>query len=53
MNDEYIELIKVAQLLNSVAVNGDHWMTMQACVNSILKVAESLRGDVDASNNKP
>ena len=50
--DNYEELMKAAELLKSVYVNGDYWMIMQACVNSIVKVAESLKGEKDAVNNK-
>ena len=51
--NNYDELMNVAQHLKSVAVTGEYWMVMQACLNSILKVAESLRGEVNAIGNKP
>ncbi len=51
--DKYKELIAAAQLLKTVKVDGDYWMLMQACVNSIVKIAESLKGEEDANNNKP
>lgn len=53
MND-FDELMRTAQLLRTVKVDGDYWMLMQACVNSIMKVAEAIksRGDsVDTINN--
>lgn len=49
--NEYEELTKVAQLLKRVPVTGDYWMVMQACVNSVNKVAESLKGEENAINN--
>lgn len=52
--NEYEELIKTAKLLKTVSVNGDYWMLMQACVNSIIAVAEAIkaRGDsVDTIDN--
>lgn len=51
--NNYEELMNVAQHLRTVAVTGDYWMIMQACLNSILKVAETLRGEVNAINNEP
>lgn len=47
------ELLTVAQLLKTVPVTGDYWMTMQACVNSVLKVAGEIKKGVgeDAVNN--
>lgn len=41
--NNYDELIRAAQLLRSVPVTGDYWMIMQACVNSIVKVAETIK----------
>lgn len=49
--DNYNELMKVVQALREVKVDGEFWMLMQACVNSIMKVAESLRGDGNAIND--
>ena len=49
--DNYNELIRTVQALRTVKVDGEYWMLMQACVNSLLKVAESLRGDDNAINN--
>ena len=52
--NEVDELMKTAQLLKAVKVDGEFWMVMQACVNSIVKVAEAIksRGDnVDTINN--
>lgn len=51
--DNYNELMNVAQHLRTVSVTGEYWMVMQACLNSILKVAESLRGEENAIGNKP
>ena len=44
--DEYQELIKTAQVLKTVKVDGDFWLVMQACVNSILSVAENIKKEV-------
>lgn len=49
--NEYEELVKVIQYLKAVSVTGEYWMIMQACVNSLTKVAESLRGKDNAINN--
>ena len=45
------ELTRVIQALKMVPVTGDYWMVMQACVNSITKVLESLRGEDNAVND--
>ena len=47
------ELMRVAQLLRTVPVTGEYWAIMEACVNSCLKIAEQLRGEENAVNNKP
>ena len=49
--DNYIELKKAAELLKTVPVTGNYWMIMHACVNSILKVADEIKGDKNAVNN--
>lgn len=49
--DNYFELKKAAELLKKVPVTGEYWMIMHACVNSILKVAEEIKGDKNAVNN--
>lgn len=41
------ELLKVAALLKTVPVTGEYWMIMQACVNSIIKVAEELKNEIN------
>lgn len=41
------ELLKAAALLKTVPVTGDYWMIMQACVNSIYKVAEELKNEIN------
>ena len=41
------ELLKVISLLKSVPVTGDYWMIMQACVNSIAKVAEEIKNEIN------
>ena len=51
MNENAEELTKVIQYLKLVPVTGDYWMIMQACVNSLTKVAKSLRGEEDAISN--
>ena len=48
------ELLKAAALLKTVPVTGDYWMIMQACVNSITKVAEELKrrqNEIDDKHN--
>lgn len=47
------ELITVAQLLNRVPVTGEYWEIMLACKNSIVKIAEALKENENAVNNKP
>ena len=55
--DKYIdELIKAANALKTVKVDGDYWLTMLASVNSILMVVSALQeqmkeGEKDAINN--
>lgn len=55
--DKYIEeLIKAANALKTVKVDGDYWLTMLASVNSILMVVSALQemtkeGEQDAINN--
>ena len=49
--DGYDQLMKVIQALKCVPVTGDYWLVMQACVNSIKQVAETLRGQDNAINN--
>ena len=41
------ELLKVVALLKTVPVTGDYWMIMQACVNSVTKVAEELKNEIN------
>lgn len=41
------ELQKAANLLKTVRVDGDYWLTMTACVNSILSVAAQLTSTED------
>lgn len=41
--DCYDELIKAAQALKTVKVDGEAWLTMYASVNSILMVASMLK----------
>lgn len=42
--DDYNILIRTVNVLKTVSVDGRYWVTMQACVNSILQVAERLKG---------
>lgn len=55
--DKYIEeLIKAANALKTVKVDGDYWLTMLASVNSVLMVVSALQemtkeGEKDAINN--
>ena len=51
--NECEELSKVIQALKMVSVTGDYWVIMQACVNSLTKVIESLRGKENAISNNP
>ena len=41
------ELLKVAALLKTVPVTGEYWMLMQACVNSVTRVAEELKNEIN------
>ena len=50
--NEYEELLKAAQLLRTVAVPGEYWMIMQACVNSIVNVAEAIKSKPNESKLK-
>lgn len=50
MGELYEELIKTASCLKSVSVNGNYWLIMQACVNSVLKVAEAIKQQEGKSN---
>lgn len=50
------ELIKAANALKTVKVDGDYWLTMLASVNSVLMVVSALQemtkeGEKDAINN--
>lgn len=49
--DKYQELIKVAQALKTVRVDGDYWALMHVAVDTILKVAEAIKGETNAINN--
>lgn len=40
--EKYDELIRTAQLLKTVPVNGDYWAIMQACFNSVVNVANAI-----------
>lgn len=40
--EKYDELIRTAQLLKIVPVNGDYWAIMQACFNSVVNVANAI-----------
>lgn len=52
MMNNYEELIKTAQILRSISVTGDYWIPMQACVNSILQVAEAIKSKPNESKLK-
>ena len=39
--------LTVAALLKSVPVTGDYWMIMQACVNSVTRIAEELKNEIN------
>ena len=43
MNDQITELYNAANLLRTVNVGGDYWLTMHAVYNSIVKVAKELQ----------
>lgn len=62
MDKDYEELIKAANALKTVKVDGEYWLIMLASVNSILKVASdmlaimqqeknAIKGEQDAFNN--
>lgn len=53
--DKYQELIKVAQALKTVRVDGEYWALMHVAVDNILKVAEAIKGETNAisNNTKP
>ena len=44
MEEQIQELFKAANLLRTVSVSGEHWLSMQAVYNSLLKVANELKG---------
>ena len=53
MNEEYCELLKVANLLATVEVGGKYWAIMEACRNSVLKVARAIKEvKTDEVNNE-
>lgn len=41
------ELVKTAQALQSVEVNGKHWLTMYASYNSIMMVVTRLQEEIE------
>lgn len=45
------ELLKAASLLKTVPVTGDYWMIMQACVNSIMNVANQIKAQQAVCSN--
>lgn len=51
--DKYEELVKVAQALKAVRVDGDGWGIMYVAVQNILKVAEAIKqeGKQDGISN--
>lgn len=51
--NKYEELMRIAQLLNTVPVTGEYWELMAACRNTLVKIAEAVRGEGNAVNNKP
>ena len=53
MNEEYCELLKVANLLSTVQDGGKYWAIMEACRNSVLKVAAAIKEvKTDEVNNE-
>lgn len=53
MKNEYTELLKVADLLATVEVGGKYWAIMEACRNSVLKVAVAIKEvEKDEVNNE-
>lgn len=50
MNDDYEELIKAANALKTVKVDGNYWLTMLASTNSVLKVASDLLAMMQQTN---
>lgn len=45
------KLMRTIQALKSVRVDGEYWLLMQACVNSISEVIEEIRGSENGINN--
>ena len=41
------KLLKTAGLLATVRVDGDYWMVMAACRNTVLQVAEELKNEIN------
>lgn len=55
MEEVINELLSAANLLRTVKVDGEHWITMQAVYNSLVQVAQKIQeGEVvkdEPSNN--
>lgn len=51
MNNDYEELIKAANALKKVKVDGEYWLIMLASVNSILKVASDMLAIMQQEKN--
>ena len=43
MEEVINELLSAANLLRTVTVNGEHWITMQAVYNSLVQTAQKLQ----------
>lgn len=50
--NKYDELINVARLLKTVSVTGEYWTIMQACLNSVLQVAEAIKAEEKENSNE-
>jgi hypothetical protein len=51
--DIYDELMKTAQALRSVKVDGEYWALMHVAVQNIMKCAEAVKGAKNAIGNDP
>lgn len=51
MDKDYEELIKAANALKTVKVDGEYWLIMLASVNSILKVASDMLAIMQQEKN--
>lgn len=50
--ENYEELMKAASLLATVSVDGRYWKIMEACRNTVIKVANAIKEQNDEINNE-